>query len=271
MVKSGSTKIKTVIIIMSVLLALSLAALAGALIHNRIAAKANATVAVPDNLITPDGDNGENHGDISSEESENTPSADTTDNGSSDTVNRTESKKQATAIALYNKQSQDNTAFAVGNMFPGDTETKYYRVQVSYHDKVTVHFKTDIRKGYEKLSEVMRVRVKLLNTDAVMYDGLMKDMPDSVTYKLVSYESTTDELYYEITAYLDTSVGNEYRNKDLVADFEWWVEETGNLDKAPQTGDNANIMLWITVVAVFAAFCVILLVFRRKKEDAQNG
>lgn len=246
--------IKVIIIILAILLALSLVALVGTLIHKNLAVHTDTTVTVPDNIITPEADNDNQ---TSENDGENT----------SVNVGITDNKTSATTIALYNKQPQDNTAFAVGNMFPGDVDTKYYGVQVSYHDKVTVHFGAEIRNGYEKLAEVMKVKVTLLNTDEVMYDGLMRDMPESVTYKLTSPDSTTDELYYEITAYLDTAVGNEYQNKDLIADFKWWVEETGNLDKAPQTSDTYNIILWSLIVALSALALLVLLQFRRKKEE----
>lgn len=156
-------------------------------------------------------------------------------------------------------------------MFPGDSETKYFRVRVSYHDKITVHYKATVRPGYEKLAEVLKVRVKLLTTGETMYDGGIADMPESLTHKLASQKSTTDELYYEITAYLDTSVGNDYQNKDLIADFKWWVEETGNLDHAPQTGDPSNILLWAVLAACSGSMMILLLVVRRRKEEHANG
>ncbi len=134
-----------------------------------------------------------------------------------------------------------------------------------------MHYKATVRPGYEKLAEVLKVRVKLLSTGETMYDGLMRDMPESLTHKLAPPKSTTAELYYEITAYLDTSVGNDYQNKDLIADFKWWVEETGNLDDSPQTGDNTNILLWAALAAASGCVLILLLFVRRRKEDEKNG
>lgn len=172
---------------------------------------------------------------------------------------------------LYNRQPEENTAFRAGNMPPGDVETKFFRVQVSYHDKVTVHFKATVRASYEKLTEVLQVRVKLLTTGETLYDGLMRDMPASMTHKLASANSTTDELYYEITAYLDTSVGNEYQNKDLIADFKWWVEKTGNLDNPPKTGDLASPVLWAAVAACAGGAMLILFVSAKRREEKSHG
>ncbi len=267
-------KIKIIIIVLACLLGLSLLALGGTLVYNKVANTTPATVTVPDNLITPDEDTTK----PDSSDTEKPDSSDTqTPSNSADTSSSavptqstTAETKKAATIELYNKQPEENTPFAVGNMFPGDVETKYFRVRVSYHDKITVHYKATVRPSYEKLAEVLKVRVKLLTTGETMYDGLMRDMPESLTHKLASKKSTTDELYYEITAYLDTSVGNDYQNKDLIADFKWWVEETGNLDDSPKTGDTSNILLWAVLAACSGSMMILLLVVRRRKEDEEN-
>ena len=270
-------KIKVIIIVLACLLGLSLLALGGTLIYNKIANATPATVTVPDNLITPDEDTTKpDNSDSQAPDSSDTEKPDSSDtqtpNSSSATVEQstTAEVKKAATVELYNKQPKENTPFQVGNMFPGDSETKYFRVRVSYHDTITVHYKATVRPGYEKLAEVLKVRIRLLSAGETMYDGLMRDMPESLTHKLASKKSTTDELYYEITAYLDTSVGNDYQNKDLIADFKWWVEETGNLDDSPQTGDTSNILLWAVLAAGSLGMIIILLVTRRRKEDEEN-
>lgn len=254
-------KIKISIIVLACLLGLSLLALGGTLVYNKLANHTPATVTVPDNLITPDKDTTKpDSGDTEKPESAETQTQSTT----------AEAKKAAT-VELYNKQPEENTAFTVGNMFPGDSETKYFRVRVSFHDTITVHYKATVRPGYEKLAEVLKVRVNLLTTGETLYDGGIAAMPESLTHKLASKKSTTDELYYEITAYLDTSVGNDYQNKDLLADFKWWVEETGNLDNSPQTGDASNILLWALLAAGSLSVMLLLLVVLRRKEENANG
>ena len=269
-------KIKIVIIILAILLGLSLLALGGTVIYNKIANNTPATVTVPDNLITPDEDatkpdSSESNSQAPDSSDTQTPSSSADASSSAVSAqNTTAEAKKAATIELYNKQPEENKAFTVGNMFPGDVETKYFRVRVSYHDKITVHYKATVRPGYEKLAEVLKVRVRLLTTGEMLYDGLMRDMPESLTHKLASKKSTTDELYYEITAYLDTSVGNDYQNKDLIADFKWWVEETGNLDDSPQTGDTSNILLWAVLAAGSLSLIIILHVTRRRKEDEEN-
>ncbi len=275
-------KIRIIIIVLAILLGLSLLALGGTLIYNKIANATPATVTVPDNLITPDEDTTKpDNSDSQAPDSSDTEKPDSSDTQTPNSSTATSSSavpmqsttaevKKAATVELYNKQPEENTPFQVGNMFPGDSETKYFRVRVSYHDTITVHYKATVRPGYEKLAEVLKVRIRLLSAGETMYDGLMRDMPESLTHKLASKKSATDELYYEITAYLDTSVGNDYQNKDLIADFKWWVEESGNLDDSPQTGDTSNILLWAVLAAGSLGMIIILLVTRRRKEDEEN-
>lgn len=252
-------KTKIIIIILAVLLGLSLLALAGTLIRARLTDSDPGAVTVPDNLITLEEDTG----------TEDTRTPGTGTSSAPAPAQSAAAAQKAATIALYNKHPEDNTPFTVGNMFPGDSETKYFCVQVSYHDKVTVHYKAVVRPGYEKLAQVLQVRVKLLNTGETLYDGGIAAMPQSLTHKLASESSVTQELYYEITAYLDTSVGNAYQSQDLIADFQWWVEETGSLDN-PETGDTSRSVLW-AVAGVCSGGLLLLLVLRRRKEDEADA
>lgn len=270
-------KIKIIIIILAVLLAISLAALGYTIYRNRQANNAAATVTVPDNLITPDEEPGNTNEDsnISADGNENnegdkTPAITASPAAAPSSPASTGETVTAATIRLYNRQPEDNTAFQVGNMFPGDAETKYFCVRVSYRDTVTVHYKATVRPGYEKLAEVLKIRVRLLTSGETLYDGLMSQMPESVTHKLSSGGSATDELYYEITAYLDTSVGNEYQNKELIADFSWWVDETGKLIVSPDTGDSSHILLWEMTAAASGFIMLLLLFTRRRKEGYDN-
>jgi len=130
-------------------------------------------------------------------------------------------------IELYKNHPDDNTPFDVRNMFPGDREEKSYCVKISYTGKLTVHFKADIREGYKKLAEVLECSVTLRknNSDGeLLYSGLMRDMPESVDTTVENGGRVTEKLYYDIAVWLDTSVGNDYQMKMLIADFIWWAD-----------------------------------------------
>lgn len=283
-------KLRLVAIILGVVLALSLGGLVGTLISNGFFGGSEATVSVPDNLISLDTSTAPTLPETQpTEAATDEPTGAATTATEDATVVPTErsttatapattkpsnnngtSQRKAATIDLYKGKSDDNTPFKAENLFPGDVVTKYFRIKVSYENKVTVHYHADIRPGYEKLAEVLKVRVVLLSDNGrVLYDGLMRDMPKSLTHKLSSAKRTSDELYYEITAYLDTSVGNEYQQKSLIADFRWWVEETGNL--TPPTGSDSHFTLWLTLAVASGAACLIVLIVYRRRKGEEHG
>lgn len=271
---AGQKKQKTVIIIialLAVLLAISLISLTAVVIYRRGTGARPVSANAPDNVITPEN---------TTTSFENTQGADnpalyvsdgqTGVASSSQTANTSQcSDVVAGALTLHNKNADDNTAFSVSNLFPGDSETKYYCLRVSHKGSVVLRFHADIRPGYEKLAEVLSCRVILPDTGETLYEGLMRDMPASLHYELTTDHSKISEVHYEVTAYLETGVGNAYMNRDLIADFRWWVEETEYLD-SPKTGDFSGAVPWICLSAG-GLLVLILFAARRKKEDVADA
>lgn len=143
---------------------------------------------------------------------------------------------ETVTLKLYRGHTEDTTPFQVKNMFPGDEESRAYALEVSYRGSVTVGFHADIRSGYEKLAEVLKCRISIDGTP--VYDGLMRDMPQSVSHTLPNSQGTTETLLYDISVYLETSVGNDYMSQQLCADFRWWVmEDEGDSPTVPPEPD----------------------------------
>ncbi len=248
-------KLKIVIVILALLLCVNIVALIALIIHkNRD--NSTATVTVGKNTIISD----EASSDTSDTSSSSAPASSTTASSSS---------KQNTSLYLHNRNADDNTAFKVGNMFPGDTETEYFCIGVSHTDTVELHFRADVRQGYEKLAEVLKLRISLPATETLLYDGTISGLPESLDTGLTESSSGQSELVYEITAYLDTSVGNEYQNKTLIADLHWWVDDINALGPHPQTGEN-NLIILFASVALISFMALLLLVKRRKKETVDD-
>lgn len=144
---------------------------------------------------------------------------------------------EKSAISL--KAADDSTLFpfAVENMFPGDSVTKEVTVKISHSKAITLHYHADIHPGYEILAEVLKIKVALPDKGTVLYDGLMSDMPSSLSQELSASEKS---LTYRLTVYLDTSVGSisekdtdgkRYMYQSLKADSRWWFLEETSPDK----------------------------------------
>lgn len=129
----------------------------------------------------------------------------------------------ATVVRLSYHSPDINQRFNVKNMFPGDSETKYYCARVQFINKATLYFEANVRPGYKKLAEVLKIRVLQINDNKVLYEGLIGDVPEIEAIELKGKGKTTTDVFYEITVSLDTSIGNEYMQKELLADFHWWI------------------------------------------------
>lgn len=210
---------KTAILVLAVLLALSVAALGGVLLYGQHYLRSISAI-VPDNSITTQAA----VADVSAQPQPARCAA-VYDTGAQPMLLAASSVHAAApddevTLALSSSSPSDNTRFVLPNMFPGDSVTQPYCVTLSWKGTVTVYFRADIYPGCEKLGEVLRCRVVI--DDQTRYDGLMRDMP-AIGYTCTAYTASSRELDYQITAYLDTSVGNEYQEKRLMADFVWWV------------------------------------------------
>jgi len=162
-VKNKSLKI--IIAVLAILLAVSLTALIGMLLVRQFSHSDPATVAVPGNIITPEGDkalnintdspstaltDSEMENDIAppdaSDPAKGTELAsNTTASAATDAV--AASTAEASALSLHTKQPEENKPFQVVNMFPGDNEIQYFRIKVSYKGDIVVRYHADIRSG----------------------------------------------------------------------------------------------------------------------------
>lgn len=268
--KQKKSKLKAAVIILSILLALSLISLAAVTIYNRLSQSSPATVTVPENLIDSGGKAQDKNSGKPNDEKGKGSGGSGTDVYQSSAAHGAGKIVPAASLSLYKTKPSDNTPFSVQNMYPGDLETKYFCVSVTHKNTVTVRYHADIRPGGQKLAEVLKVKIQLLNSGETLYDGLMKKMPAALKHKLSGGdEKKTDKLYYKITAYLDTSVGNEYEYKKLIADFRWWSEDAERLS-APGTGDNISLALLISAAGCSLLLLIVLLLKRREEEQHER-
>lgn len=197
--------------------------------------------------------------------------------------------KQAETLSLYNKNPNENALFEMTNMFPGDSKTQYYRVKVSYTGTITVSFRATVKEGDKKLGEGLEAKVRMVNSDQVIYEGTIGNMPKLDYIMTAGDESKTEEICYEVVVGLSTDVGNEYQNQNLNVDLEWWVEDSasedeseepndeeidgsqggtedgGSLINQPRTGDDSHLTIWIvTLIVTMTAMLLVLMKSRRK-------
>lgn len=268
-------RLKYVIIVLAVLLAISIVGLSASYIYRALAVSSHTTETVPNNLIGKNADLDFSSLSVSGAEKANNPnrkiagdSVGTTAAGTGVPAESTGS--QASVLELYQKHPEDNQKFAVDNMLPGDSVTKYFCIK-TYHDAdIALFFNTKVTEETKSLSDVLHIRVTCLDTGEILCDAPFAQVREQEFTQMLAANATGESIvYYQIDVSLDTSVGNDYQAALLKADFNWYVKDDGSLTPyPPKTGETINIVLW----AVLAASSLLMIVFlmRRRKEDKQN-
>ena len=236
-------KLKTTIIVLSVLLAISILALTFLIIKRK-------TYFTPVDSIAPDN--------IISEESS------LNDNGSADSKENSSENKIDPHVSLHRFSPEGKEEFTVKNMFPGDSVSKEYEIAVSFKDSIDLCFCAPVKEDVFSVGDVLKCSVAINDSGQILYDGLLKDMPSCLTYRLYSKEETTKTVTYLISVYLDTSVGNEYMSGKLTADFNWWAENRENLI-SPETGFYGIPPVWYILIALTSVLVIIITVITRKR------
>lgn len=262
-------RLKIAIIILAVLLVLSTGGLAARYIYLAYFAPTQATVTVPDNLIGESSEPEENTD--NSSQGETTAPADNpgANDTSSSSGNFQTDKPAAKVLELYQGQPSDNQRFEVGNMFPGDTETKYFCLKVNHNKDIDLFFRADITEQTKNFGDVLHIKVTHLESGKELFDGAFSEINGREFSELLkANEEKSTIAYYQVDVSLDTSVGNEYQAARLTADFKWYVKDEGGLTP-PQTGDTTNLTLWI-ILAGSSFLLMLLLLVRRRKEGEQH-
>lgn len=176
-----------------------------------------------------------------------------------------EDDEKLPTVYLHSDNPKDNKTIEVYDMFPGDEIYQGYNVQVHYKGNVHLHFSID-NFNESELRDVLKFTIKRENE--VLFDDYASKLPDCYSLGLSSKDKKIQDVNYSITVSLDTSVGNEYQNKQVKFDLSWWATEDGG-HLIPKTGIDGGALTnpnTYAILIVFISIIFIVFLARRKKE-----
>lgn len=184
------------------------------------------------------------------------------------------------SIRLHYETTNDNKSFVVMNMLPGDSLMSDYAVNVSHKEDVSLYFNTSALKQEDKLAEVLMIKVELRDSETVIYNGTMRDMPEKLEVNLTADGETNTKVRFRITAWMDTSVGNEYQGQTLATTLNWWIEDTDAL-YYPYGNDGIfevdTFPLWLLILIIIlsilsvAGIVAVVVISNKMKNDAESA
>lgn len=160
------------------------------------------------------------------------------------------------SLQLHYETPEHNKSMIAMNMLPGDSLISDYTVNVSHKEDVSLYFSMVPLKEDIKLVEVLKIKVENRDTETIIYNDAMNEMPEKLEIKLTADGETNTKVRFRITAYLDTSVGNEYQLETMQATMTWKIEDMDALFypyENESVFDVDAIPLWLIIVLCMLA------------------
>lgn len=120
---------------------------------------------------------------------------------------------------------ENEKAFRLTNMLPGDSTTKEYKVTVRSRSATSLAFSAEVSETSLLLSGEHGLVFTVTANGEPLYEGRLADMPTLSTPLKTGI--SPQEVIYRITAQLPTVANNAYANQSLSISFLWSLSETG--------------------------------------------
>lgn len=162
------------------------------------------------------------------------------------------------------------------DVMPGDSISQKITVRNLASNKVKVKIYMRSLGAHEDgessdfLSQ-MRLRVEKSddNTMPYMFDAAADESAQLTDWVCLGTLYSGGEVNLDVILDVPVEMDNNYAHREGYLDWEFMIEEFPIEDSDPQTGDNANMILWMTVAAA-SLFVVIWFVWRKKASSKEN-
>ncbi|MBR2018765.1 MAG: hypothetical protein IKA05_00010 [Clostridia bacterium] len=188
-------------------------------------------------------------------------------------------------ITLKELDEGADARFNVSNMFPGDSATKTYTVNVNHAGVEALSFVAEMGAVSQLETEKMNIRIGINGSKEALYEGPVVSMPERVR---AEKDADEDQVKFDVTVSLDTSAGNDYQNKQIELWFHWWVDDTDYNPDAVQNEAPKKCVPWcwsmcpwcwvIPLLLAIALFFTIIIAIawivfrgRRRREAMLTG
>ncbi|MBQ7343803.1 MAG: hypothetical protein IJW53_03445 [Clostridia bacterium] len=120
-------------------------------------------------------------------------------------------------IALGEQTETVNKTFKVENMFPGDSKTQTYKIEILDKEVEYITFLAEVASETAPLTNVTIITLTVDDATHPYFRGTVNDMDEQGIVIPVDGES----MEFHVTVTLDTSAGNECQNGEIALNLSW--------------------------------------------------
>ena len=163
-------------------------------------------------------------------------------------------------------------------VMPGDTLTQKITIKNDADNKVKVKIYIRSLGAHEDSNEflsqlTLKVRKSEDNEMAYMFNATANETAQLSEWVCLGTLYSGGEVNLDVTLNVPLELDNEFQNKIGYIDWEFKIEEypiEPEDPKPPQTGDDFNYGLWVTVMVCSLFLIIILLVWRKKDKEEEE-
>lgn len=149
----------------------------------------------------------------------------------------------------------------VRNLASKKVKVKIYMRSLGAHaDGTSPDFLSQMRLRVEKSND---------NTMPYMFDAAAEERAQLTDWVCLGTLYSGGEVNLDVILDVPVEMDNNYAHREGYLDWEFMIEEFPIEDGDPQTGDNTDIILWMTMAAGAALFIIIWFV-RRKQSNMED-
>lgn len=162
------------------------------------------------------------------------------------------------------------------DVMPGDLIGQKIVVKndASYKKKIKVYMRSLGATENEEFLKQLHLYVKKLD-DTLMFDAASNESAQLTDWVELGTLYSGGEVTLDLLLEVPTSLDNT--NQSLIGKLDWeFMVEEYDIEptdpKPPETGDDSNVVLWISIASVSAVLIIILIIIskRRNREEDAN-
>ena len=155
-------------------------------------------------------------------------------------------------------------------VMPGDTLEQQILVKNNADKKVDVKIymrSLGAAEGSEEILKQMKLNVK--NGSTELFEAPANETAQLTDWVLLGTFKSGAEITLDVTLDIPIEMGSDFAAKAAYLDWQFKVEEFP-IKEPPKTGDNSNLALWIAILAVCIAACVVAVVVMKKRNTNEK-
>lgn len=156
-------------------------------------------------------------------------------------------------------------------LMPGDTYNDTLKLENDSSKDIRIYFRSSATDDSELLDKIqLKITTKIDGKEKVYYEGSLRaeDLSKSEVLGIIPSNESGD---FNFEIYVPHELNNQYT---ISSSFVRWIFSTEEISEkeSPKTGDETNMIFWVSLIGLsVSAICLVLVVDPKKKHKKESS